>query len=336
MSDFNNQEREALGPWEALENIVALYDRARPTPGDQPKQIAKATLAAREEQRGRMQSLIESQGIANAQIGQLEEEVEKLEGRLAAREDTERPERPRCGLGGDCDACGAGAGEPCRKVVRGTERPDGLIVQWVRQEDAKPGDKALDFDTNRFRRIAAIYSSGKSGGYKLSWEGDPISEASWSEEFLLIAVGQTPFAQDTEQEPDKGEPSETRQAQHDAIVDLRDKLLASEARVEREQERADNLLIKMAQLGDALRAAREEPQPKPGYWPGTADREEVGAIGDGTPHARMKWFWERMRPHEKLIGELTGWNPVSSTYRFEAAIADAFDKLAAACEDTER
>ncbi len=78
----------------------------------------------------------------------------------------------------------------------------------------------------------------------------------------------------------------------------------------------------------AALAARGEP-PRPGYWPGTADREEVGPVGDGTPHARMGWFWERMRPHEKLIGELTGWNPVSSTYRFEAAIADAFDRLAA-------
>lgn len=64
--------------------------------------------------------------------------------------------------------------------------------------------------------------------------------------------------------------------------------------------------------------------------------EETGPIGDGTPHARMMWFWERMRPHEKLIGELTGWSPISSTYRFEAAIADAFDKLVAARGDTER
>jgi hypothetical protein len=42
----------------------------------------------------------------------------------------------------------------------------------------------------------------------------------------------------------------------------------------------------------------------------------------------MQWFWDRMRQHEKLIGELTGWHPFSSKYRFEAAIADAFDKLA--------
>jgi hypothetical protein len=32
--------------------------------------------------------------------------------------------------------------------------------------------------------------------------------------------------------------------------------------------------------------------------------------------------------HERLIAELTGWSPMSSIYRFEAAIADAFDKLA--------
>jgi hypothetical protein len=78
-------------------------------------------------------------------------------------------------------------------------------------------------------------------------------------------------------------------------------------------------------------AAREEP-PKPGYWPGTADHEKEGPIGDGTPHARMEWFWERMRPQEKLIEKLTNWNPISSSYRFEAAIADAFDKLANAHE----
>jgi hypothetical protein len=67
----------------------------------------------------------------------------------------------------------------------------------------------------------------------------------------------------------------------------------------------------------------------PTYWPGQADREEVGPIGDGTPHARMSWFWERMRQHEALIQKLTGWSPLSSSYRFEAAIADAFDRLAA-------
>jgi hypothetical protein len=43
----------------------------------------------------------------------------------------------------------------------------------------------------------------------------------------------------------------------------------------------------------------------------------------------MKWFWERMMEHKTLIAELTGWSPVHNTYRFEAAIADAFDKLAA-------
>ena len=74
----------------------------------------------------------------------------------------------------------------------------------------------------------------------------------------------------------------------------------------------------------------------PSFWPGDisggksgyTDHEEIGPIGAGTAHARMHWFWERMRTHERLIEELTGWNPVSSKYRFEAAIADAFDKLA--------
>lgn len=69
--------------------------------------------------------------------------------------------------------------------------------------------------------------------------------------------------------------------------------------------------------------------PSPTYWPGQADREETGPIGDGTPHARMQWFWERMKGHEGLIAELTEWSPFSSSIRFEEAIADAFDKLAA-------
>lgn len=68
--------------------------------------------------------------------------------------------------------------------------------------------------------------------------------------------------------------------------------------------------------------------PSPTYWPGTNDREATGPIGDGTPHARMEWFWVRMEQHEKLIGELTGYHPLRSDYRFEAAIADAFDRLA--------
>lgn len=65
----------------------------------------------------------------------------------------------------------------------------------------------------------------------------------------------------------------------------------------------------------------------PTYWPGQADHEETGPIGDGTPHARMHWFWQRMEGHEELIAELTGWSPYSSSYRFEAAIADAFDRM---------
>lgn len=66
----------------------------------------------------------------------------------------------------------------------------------------------------------------------------------------------------------------------------------------------------------------------PGGVPGVTDRDEVGPIGAGTPHARMEWFWERMRQHEELIASLTKWHPFSSTYRFEAAIGDAFDELA--------
>jgi hypothetical protein len=66
----------------------------------------------------------------------------------------------------------------------------------------------------------------------------------------------------------------------------------------------------------------------PVFWPGLHDRKAVGPIGDGTPHARMHWFWDRMRGHERLIFELTGWTSASSVYRFEAAIADAFDQLA--------
>lgn len=81
--------------------------------------------------------------------------------------------------------------------------------------------------------------------------------------------------------------------------------------------------------------------PSPGFWPGdlpggvpgVTDFEVVGPIGAGTPHARMEWFWERIRPHEDLVAELTGWSPVSSTYRLEAAIADAFDRLVAERRD---
>lgn len=69
--------------------------------------------------------------------------------------------------------------------------------------------------------------------------------------------------------------------------------------------------------------------PYPTFWPtGPNNREKTGPIGDGTPHARMHWFWDRMRGHEALIAELTGWNSFRSDYTFEAAIADAFDVLA--------
>lgn len=70
------------------------------------------------------------------------------------------------------------------------------------------------------------------------------------------------------------------------------------------------------------------PGDSPGGVPGVTDREEVGPIGAGTPHARMHWFWERMRPHEAIVARLTGWNLIRSDYRWEAAIADAFDALA--------
>ena len=74
-------------------------------------------------------------------------------------------------------------------------------------------------------------------------------------------------------------------------------------------------------------------KPSPTYWPGQADHEETGPIGDGTPHARMHWFWERMKGHEKLIEELTEWHPTSSSIRFEEAVADAFDRLATEHKD---
>jgi len=66
--------------------------------------LSHARLTAHEEP-GRMQSLNESQVIANAQIGRLEGEVERLRDRLAALKDTERPSGPtvmpgRCGLTG--------------------------------------------------------------------------------------------------------------------------------------------------------------------------------------------------------------------------------------------
>lgn len=81
---------------------------------------------------------------------------------------------------------------------------------------------------------------------------------------------------------------------------------------------------------------KQQRPPSPSYWPGDicggepgyTDHEEIGPIGAGTPHARMYWFWDRMHQHNDLIEELTGWNILSSKYRFEAAIADAFDKLA--------
>lgn len=66
----------------------------------------------------------------------------------------------------------------------------------------------------------------------------------------------------------------------------------------------------------------------PGGVPGFTDREETGPTGAGTPHARMEWFWERMRDHEELVGHLTGYHSLRSDYRFEAAIGDAFDRLA--------
>ncbi len=84
------------------------------------------------------------------------------------------------------------------------------------------------------------------------------------------------------------------------------------------------------------RGVLETDKPAPGFWPGdvdggipgVTDRKETGPIGAGTPHARMRWFWDRMEKHGKLIEELTGWSPISSTYRFEAAVADAFEVLA--------
>jgi hypothetical protein len=72
-----------------------------------------------------------------------------------------------------------------------------------------------------------------------------------------------------------------------------------------------------------------EQPPYPTYWPtGPNNREKIGPIGDGTPHARMEWFWERMRDHEDLIMELTDYHPFSSKGTFEMYIAEAFDILA--------
>jgi hypothetical protein len=50
----------------------------------------------------------------------------------------------------------------------------------------------------------------------------------------------------------------------------------------------------------------------PTFWPGTKDSQEIGPTGDGTPHARMEYFWERMKIHQDLIAELTGWSPFYS------------------------
>ena len=69
------------------------------------------------------------------------------------------------------------------------------------------------------------------------------------------------------------------------------------------------------------------PGEAPGGRPGFTDLEKYGPIGAGTPHARMQWFWERMRSQEAVIAKLTGYSPFSSRGTFESAIADAFDKL---------
>lgn len=93
-------------------------------------------------------------------------------------------------------------------------------------------------------------------------------------------------------------------------------------------EQLEHAQARGAAIPDIERRLRELNGPSPSFWPGQADHEETGPIGDGTAHARMHWFWERMREHETLVEELTDWSPVSSSYRWEAAIADAFDKLA--------
>lgn len=74
----------------------------------------------------------------------------------------------------------------------------------------------------------------------------------------------------------------------------------------------------------------DERKPTPTFWPGQSDHEEVGPIGDGTPHARMHWFWDRMERHDALIQELVPeYHPLRAGMTFEAAIALAFDRLAA-------
>lgn len=98
----------------------------------------------------------------------------------------------------------------------------------------------------------------------------------------------------------------------------------SEVDVVSVSERTHERLVEVAEASN---------QPSPTFWPGENDHEATGPIGDGTPHARMQWFWERMTGQKKLIEELTGWSPVSSSYRFEAAVADAFDRLAEGAND---
>lgn len=87
------------------------------------------------------------------------------------------------------------------------------------------------------------------------------------------------------------------------------------------------LLFWPSEASSPERDAEQEP-PLPGYWPGVADRKQVGPIGDGTPHARMHWFWRRMERHEQLICELVPeYSPLTSRMCFEEAIALAFERL---------
>lgn len=68
----------------------------------------------------------------------------------------------------------------------------------------------------------------------------------------------------------------------------------------------------------------------PTYWPnGPNNKEAVGPVGDGTPHARMHWFWDVMDyHHEDLIEDLVPeYSPISNM-RFEVAIFLAFEILA--------
>jgi hypothetical protein len=58
-------------------------------------------------------------------------------------------------------------------------------------------------------------------------------------------------------------------------------------------------------------------------------RSTLGAVGPGTPHARMEATWERMHEDEDEVERLTDYSPVASKYPIEYAYVDAFRALKA-------